>query len=108
MKRLKLWLLVAVVAIGSLVGCSRASTKSRDASDHTRKLFDQSGRELGVSREEVRAETTKNKPSACIKWAKGSGRRSTLRRAIKTAADPQAVPENREKNLQAANDNYQH
>jgi hypothetical protein len=107
MKRLKLWSLVAALALGNLVGCSRASTNSPDASDSIRKSFDKSGRELGEGREETGPETTKGKPSACIKWAKGSGRTSKpLRKAVKTAADREAVPEDREKKLQAENETH--
>jgi cytochrome oxidase Cu insertion factor (SCO1/SenC/PrrC family) len=62
MRRLKLWLLVALLAVGSLVSCSRASTKSPDASDSIRKSFDKSGPELGEGCEETGSETTKGKP----------------------------------------------
>jgi hypothetical protein len=107
MKRLKLWSLVAALTLGNLLGCSRASTNSPDAADRIRKSFDQSGRDHGEGREETGPETTKGKPSACIKWAKGSGRTSkTLRKAVKTAADPEAIPEDREKKLQAENEQH--
>src|ERR1700720_2694823 len=106
-ERLELWLLVALLAVGSLAGCSRASTTLPDASDRISKSFDQSGREHGKGREETGPETTKGKPSACIKWVKGSARTGkTLRKAVKTAADPEAIPEDREKKLQAENETH--
>ena len=61
----------------------------------------QTADKLGVrpGREETGDETTKGKPSAGIKWAKGSGRtRKQLRKAVKTAADPSG-PRSREKAL---------
>jgi peptidoglycan hydrolase-like protein with peptidoglycan-binding domain len=53
----------------------------------TGQLDTQTAGKLGVSpegREETGSETTKDKPSAYIKWAKGSGRTSKeLRKAVK-------------------------
>ena len=72
----------------------------------TGQLDPQTAAKLGVrpeGRAESRYETTKGKPSAGIKWAKGSGRKSkTLRKAVKTVAAPERA---REKTLQAENDN---
>jgi hypothetical protein len=57
-------------------------------------------------REESGYETAKSKPSAYIEWAKGSRRTSkTLRKAVKTVAAPESGWEDREKTLQAENDN---
>jgi peptidoglycan hydrolase-like protein with peptidoglycan-binding domain len=76
----------------------------------TGQLDTQTAGKLGVrpeGREETGIETTKGKPSAGIKWAKGSGRTiRTLRKAVKTPADPEAVPEDREKKLQAETKEY--
>jgi peptidoglycan hydrolase-like protein with peptidoglycan-binding domain len=64
---------------------------------------------LGVNpeaREETGHETTKGKPSAGIKWAKGSGRTSKiLRKAVKTAADSSGRG-SRERTVQAENDTH--
>jgi peptidoglycan hydrolase-like protein with peptidoglycan-binding domain len=70
----------------------------------TGQLDPQTAAKLGVrpeGRAESRHETTTGKPSAGIKWAKGSRRKSkTLRKAVNTA--PERA---REKTLQAENDN---
>ena len=61
---------------------------------------------LGVSPEGhvETGETTKGKPSAGIKWAKGSGRTSqTLRKAVETVATPESCRADCEKALQAEN-----
>ena len=76
-----------------------------------KKMLDvQTAGRLGVrpeGREETGDETTKGKPSAGIKWAKGSRRTSkTLRKAVKTVAAPESGREDREKTLQAENDNH--
>ena len=105
MKMLKLCLLAAPLLLGSLAGCSRASTKSPDASE-IHKTFNKSGLELGDGREEVGLET-KSKPSACVQWSKGQGRtRRTLRKVVKTVADPEGGPEGRDKKLQAENESH--
>jgi peptidoglycan hydrolase-like protein with peptidoglycan-binding domain len=68
------------------------------------------GGELGISpegREATCNETTKGKPSACIKWTKGSRRTSmTVPKAVKPVAAPENSPGNREKTIQAENDNH--
>src|ERR1700730_17759235 len=75
----------------------------------TGQLDPQTAAKLGVrpeGRAESRYETTKGKPSAGIKWAKGSGRKSkTLREAVKTVAAPESGPGAHETTLQAENDN---
>ncbi len=59
-------------------------------------------------REETRHETTQDKPSAGIKWAKGSGqRRKTPRQSAKKSALPQSSQKDGEKSLQAQNDKHQ-
>jgi peptidoglycan hydrolase-like protein with peptidoglycan-binding domain len=72
----------------------------------TGQLDPQTAAKLGVrpeGRKETGYETTKGKPSAGIKWAKGSRRKSkTLPKAVKTVAAPERA---REKTLQAENDN---
>ena len=99
-KRLKLWSLVVGLALGSLVGCSRASRHSSGAEDSIR-----SDREVAEGRQEFGPGTTDGKPSACINWDKSSPRLSKLpRKAAKGNAVPQPVPD-REKKLQAQNEN---
>jgi hypothetical protein len=77
----------------------------------TGQLDTQTAGKLGVrpeGREETGDETTKGKPSAAIKWAKGSGRTSKpLRKAVKTVAAPESGRGGpREKTLQAENDTH--
>jgi peptidoglycan hydrolase-like protein with peptidoglycan-binding domain len=76
----------------------------------TGQLDTQTAGKLGVrpeGREETGVEATKGKPSAGIKWAKGSGRTSKpLRKAVKTVAVPESGWGDREKTLQAENDNH--
>jgi peptidoglycan hydrolase-like protein with peptidoglycan-binding domain len=58
-------------------------------------------------REKTGDETTMGKPSAGVKWAKNSGRTSKiLPKAVKTVAAPERGRGNREKTLQAENDNH--
>ena len=74
----------------------------------TGQLDTQTAAKLGVrpdGREETDDETAKGKPSAGIKWAKGSGRTNKPpRKAVKTAADPENGRGSREKTLQAEDD----
>jgi peptidoglycan hydrolase-like protein with peptidoglycan-binding domain len=76
----------------------------------TGQLDAQTAGKLGVrpeGREETGYETTPGKPSAGIKWAKGSGRASkTLRKAVKTVAAPESGRGDREKTLQAENEKH--
>jgi len=76
----------------------------------TGQLDTQTARKLGVTpegRQETAYETTQGKPSAGIKWARGSGRTSTTRRKTDvTVAAPESGRANREKTLQAENDNH--
>jgi hypothetical protein len=103
MKRLKLWSLVAGLALGSLVGCSRASRNSPGAEDGIR-----SDREVAEGGREIGPGTINGKPSACIKWDKSSRRLSKPpRKAAKGTAVPQRVLD-REKKLQAQNENQLH
>jgi hypothetical protein len=99
MKRLKLWSLVVVLAVGDLMGCSRASTKPPNASDGIR-----AGRGIAEGRQEVASGTTQLKPSACIKRDKGSGRLSKPLRKAKDAI----VSKDPERKLQAKNENQPH
>jgi hypothetical protein len=104
MNRLKLLSLVAGLAVGNLVGCSRPSTKSPK-----HQMAFAPGRELTDGHEETGPGTTESKPSAGIKWNKGSGRPSKpLRKAVKGAVVPQGVSEDREKKLQAENESQPH
>jgi peptidoglycan hydrolase-like protein with peptidoglycan-binding domain len=60
-------------------------------------------REVGHSSDGAGGEIKKHKPSAGIKWAKGSGR---TRKAVKTVASPESGRGGREKTLQAENDTH--
>jgi hypothetical protein len=103
MTRVKLWSLVAGLALGSLVGCSRASRNSPGAEDGIR-----SDREVAEGRQEIGLGAIDSKPSACIKWDRSSGRLSKPpRKAAKDTAVPQRVPD-REKRLRAQNENQPH
>jgi peptidoglycan hydrolase-like protein with peptidoglycan-binding domain len=76
----------------------------------TGQLDPQTANKLGVrpeGREETGDETTKDKPSAGIKWARGSRRTGKpLRKAVKTAADPESGRGSRGKLFQAENDTH--
>jgi peptidoglycan hydrolase-like protein with peptidoglycan-binding domain len=76
----------------------------------TGQLDTQTAVKLGVRperREETGDATTKDKPSAGIKWAKGSGRTSkTLRKVVKTVSAPESGRGDREKTLQAESANH--
>jgi peptidoglycan hydrolase-like protein with peptidoglycan-binding domain len=90
---------------------TRASVRGFQKAENlpvTGQLDAQTAGKLGVSpegREETGDETTKGKPSAGIKWAKGSRRTSkTPRKAVRTVAAPE---DNDPKNtLQAEDDNH--
>jgi hypothetical protein len=102
-KRLKPWSLVVGLALANLVGCSRASRNSSGAEHRIR-----SDREVAEGRPEFGPGTTDGKPSACIKWDKSSRRLSKRpRKAAKGNAVPQLIPD-REKKLQAQNENQPH
>jgi hypothetical protein len=85
MERLKLWSLVAGLALGSLVGCARASRNSSGAEDGFR-----SDREVAEGRQDFGPGTIDGKPSACIKWDKSSRR---LSKPPRKAAKGNAVPQ---------------
>jgi hypothetical protein len=99
MKRLKLCSLVVVLAVGNLIGCSRASTKSPHASGGIG-----AGRGVAEGRQEVALGTTQLKPSPCIKRDKGSGR---LSKPLRKAKDS-IVSKDPERKLQAKNENQLH
>ena len=91
---------------------TRASIRAYQKAENlpvTGQLDTQTAGKLGVrpeGGEETGYETTKGKPSAGIKWAKGSGRTSKiLRKPVKTVAAPESSRGDREKTLQAENDN---
>ena len=92
---------------------TRASIRAYQKAENlpiTGQLDTQTAGKLGVrpaGREETGYETTAGKPSAGIKWAKGSGRTSkTLRKAVETVATPESCREDCEKALQAENSNH--
>ena len=90
---------------------TRASIRAYQKAENlpvTGQLDTQTAGKLGVrpeGGEETGDQTTKGKPSAGIKWAKGSGRSKTLRKPVKTVAAPENSGD-REKTLQAENDNH--
>ena len=107
MKMLKLCLLAAPLLLGSLAGCSRASTKSPDASE-IHKTFNKSGLELGDGREEVglsRRRVNRPHPPSNGQKVKGEqgGRCGRWSRPLPTL---KAVPEGRDKKLQAENESH--
>jgi len=64
------------------------------------------GQQNGHGSDRAGGEITREKPSAGIKWATGSGRtRKTLRKSVETVAAPENGQGDREKTLQAENDN---
>jgi peptidoglycan hydrolase-like protein with peptidoglycan-binding domain len=76
----------------------------------TGQLDTQTAGKLGVrpeGREETGYKTAKDKPSAYIEWAKGSGRTSKrLQKAVKTVAAPESGTGDHEKTFQDENDNH--
>ena len=92
---------------------SRASIRGFQKAENlpvTGQLDTQTAAKLGVrpeSREETGDEGPKGKPSAYIQWAEGSRRVSkTVSKAVKGLAALEIVPGDREKTLQADNDNH--
>jgi peptidoglycan hydrolase-like protein with peptidoglycan-binding domain len=77
--------------------------------DATESGSSNSGQAIGRDSAETGRETTKDKPSAGIKWAKGSGRsRKTRAKAVTTASSPENVRRDRVQKLQAENENQPH
>jgi hypothetical protein len=100
--RLKLWTLVGGLALGNLLGCSRAP-RNFEPSDAVR-----SGPEVAEGAPETIPGTNQDKPSPCIKWAKGSGRLTKpVRKAVKTTVGTESPSRDRQKRLQAENENPQ-
>jgi peptidoglycan hydrolase-like protein with peptidoglycan-binding domain len=65
------------------------------------------GREVGHGSDGASGQIKRDKPSAGIKWAEGSGRTSkTPRKAVKAVAAPESGRGDRERKLQAENDNH--
>jgi hypothetical protein len=73
MKSLSLWSVVLVLTAGNLIGCSRTSRKTSDAS-------------AGLLAARGAAESRQAKPSPCIKWDSGSARSIKPRRKANGAA----------------------
>jgi len=93
---------------------TRASIRAYQKAENlpvTGQLDIQTAGKLGITaeiRDESGYETTQGKPSAAIKWAKGSGRaRKPPWKAAKTVAAPESGRADREKKLQAENDSQQ-
>jgi peptidoglycan hydrolase-like protein with peptidoglycan-binding domain len=92
---------------------TRASIRAYQKAENlpiTGQLDTQTAGKLGVrpeGREEPGYEPTRGKPSAGIKWARGSVRTSkTLRKKATAVAAPESGRGKREKTLQAENDNH--
>jgi len=64
------------------------------------------GPEVGHSSEAGGGEIKRDKPSAGIKWAKGSRRTRTPRQGVKTVAAPESCRGDRERNLQAESEKH--
>lgn len=65
------------------------------------------GWEVGHARDMAGGETKRNKPSANIRWTKGSRRTSkTLRKPVRTVAAPESRRGDSAKTLQAENDTH--
>jgi peptidoglycan hydrolase-like protein with peptidoglycan-binding domain len=88
---------------------TRASIRAYQKAENlpaTGQLDTQTAGKLGVRAEKTGYETTQGKPSAGIKWAKGSGRTSKTLRKLNTVAAPESSRGDGEKTLQAENDNH--
>jgi peptidoglycan hydrolase-like protein with peptidoglycan-binding domain len=92
---------------------TRASIRAYQTAENlpvTGDLDVQTAGKLGVSpesREETSDETTKDKPSAGIRWAKGSRRTGkTPRKVVKPVAAPESGRRDHEHTLQAEGDNH--
>jgi len=92
---------------------TRASIRAYQTAENLpvkRQLDAQTAGKLGVSPEGSETtgdDTTKGKPSAGIKWAKGSSRTGkTPRKVVKTVAAPEGIRGDGKKTLQAEDDNH--
>jgi peptidoglycan hydrolase-like protein with peptidoglycan-binding domain len=93
---------------------TRASVRAYQKAENlpvTGELDTQTAGKLGLTaevRDEAGYKTTQDKPSAAIKWAKGSRRtHKTPWKAVKTVATSESSSVDREKRLQAENDSQQ-
>lgn len=93
--RLWLWSLAAVLAVGSLAGCSRASTKSNPRGDGS-----PSARATAEVQENIPGPNAA-KPSPCIKFAKSGRYSKPVRRVVKSAVNVQRAQQ--ERKLQVEN-----
>lgn len=92
---------------------TRASIRAYQKAEHlpvTGQIDIQTAGKLGITpelREETAHKTTQGKPSAGIKWAKGSRKTSkTPRKAVKTVAAAESRRASREQTLQAENEKH--
>jgi len=98
---------VALVVVSHVRVVSVMNVSDVHVTNSTGELDMETAGKLGVSPEDRRDtgdETTKVKPSAGIKWPKGS--RRTTRKGVKAAAAPESSWRDREKALQAEGDNH--
>jgi hypothetical protein len=100
LKRPRYLLLLAGLTAGNFVSCSSTPARSPGVSHVT-----PSGQPTAEMREKDQPGTTGSKPSACIKFEKGSGRAAKpLRKTAKLPLASREVPAGREKQLQAENE----
>src|ERR1700722_16045428 len=93
-------LLIAGLAAGNFVSCSSPPTRPLSTLQRER-----TAEGIAGTRVQDQPGTPGNKPSACIKFEKNSGRAAKpTRRAAKGAVISREVPTGREKQLQAENE----
>jgi hypothetical protein len=89
MKILGSSLLIASLTLGSLVGCSRPSSRLTHSLDAARRSLTQPGDD---GRGENYIDSSTRKPSPCIKWPVATGRqRREAPKAINSAIPPKAT-----------------
>ena len=89
MKTLASILLVALLTLGSNVGCSRPSGRLTHTLDAARSSPDQPRHDVRLG---SNIDSSTGKPSPCIKWPVASGRqRKEARKAINNPIPPQAA-----------------
>jgi peptidoglycan hydrolase-like protein with peptidoglycan-binding domain len=85
---------------------SQTAAKLGVGPESSGRSFKGAGQKVGEGSDRAGHETAKSKPSACIRWTKGSGRTSKTRKEVKTAAASESTRGDHEKRLQAENENH--
>jgi hypothetical protein len=89
MKTLASSLLVALLTLGSNVGCSRPSSRLTHTLNAAKNSLDQPGHDVRLGNN---IDSSTGKPSPCIKWPVASGRqRKEARKAINNPIPPRAA-----------------